>query len=219
MNTLEIYGAIGDDWDGITDKQVTGFLANMEDGPLTVRINSPGGYVSVGKTIYNRLKEYEPTVIVDGLAASAASVIAMAGKEIVMATGATMMIHDAWGLTIGPASEHEKATKELDLESDAIAAIYAERTGLDAGEIRQMMLEETWFDEQGAIDAGFATKKQGKAKKAPRDSSEVLSAIGSFRYMDHLPKADAKRTDELKNYVEERKRALYIEQRRASCVV
>lgn len=138
---------------------------------LTVRINSPGGEVHDGVAILNTLRDHKATitVIVDGLAASAASFIAMAGDEIVMNRNAEMMIHDAWGLCRGNADEMAKYVDYLEQVSDNVASIYAERAGGTADEWRSLMREETWYTAQEAVDAGLADrvaeKKTGSDSK------------------------------------------------------
>lgn len=127
---------------------------------LTVKINSGGGDLYTGIAIYNALKELDAhkTVVVEGLAASAASVIAMAGDEIQVYTGSTMMIHNARTAVIDyvSRSDAEKIVSGLEAADKAIANIYAEKTGLDVDHIRELMDAETWMVGQEAVDEGFA---------------------------------------------------------------
>ncbi|WP_029554776.1 head maturation protease, ClpP-related [Xanthobacter sp. 91] len=168
---LVLYGPVGGDWwddSGFTAMDVIQSLAQM-DGDITVRLNSGGGVAWDGVAIYNALKAYAGavTIVVEGVAASAASIIAMAGDEVEMRAGALMMIHNASTITWGTAEDHEKSRELLAKLDGQLAAIYAERTGLDLAEIRALMDAETWMDAAEAIDKGFAgTADDEKAAKA-----------------------------------------------------
>lgn len=168
---LVLYGYVGgDDFfdDGFSGKQVLEALAEL-DGDITVHINSGGGSVWDGSAIHNALKAYDGkvTVIVDGVAASSASLIAMAGKEIVMAEGAIMMIHNASFLTIGTKVDHEVSAGMLGKLDSQMTGIYARRTGAKPEDIKAMMDAETWFTADEAVKAGFADKTtQAKAAEA-----------------------------------------------------
>jgi ATP-dependent protease ClpP protease subunit len=124
-----------------------------------VRINSPGGDVFDGFAIYNLLNQHEGkvTVYVDGLAASAASVIAMAGDEIVMADNALMMIHDPWTMSVGNAAEMRETASLLDKISGSILTTYLSKSNLEAADITQKMKDESWFNAVEAVEFGFAT--------------------------------------------------------------
>ncbi|MDQ0510887.1 head maturation protease, ClpP-related [Ancylobacter amanitiformis] len=183
---IVLTGFVGDSfWDeGFTDKEVIEALAEI--GPTTdvmVRLNSGGGYVSHGKAIYNALSMHKGkvTVSVEGTAASAASVIAMAGEEIIMRRGATMMVHDPLFFTYGNAEEHKKSAEILDKEAVSIAVIYADRSGKTEDECREIMQEETWFTADEAVEEGFATSADTKKAKA----------VASFDYSiyAHAPRA------------------------------
>lgn len=168
---LVLYGPVGGDWwddSGFTPMDVIQSLAQM-DGDITVRLNSGGGVAWDGVAIYNTLKAYAGavTIVVEGVAASAASIIAMAGDDVEMRAGALMMIHNASTITWGTAEDHEKSRELLAKLDGQLAAIYAERTGLDLAEIRTLMDAETWMDAAEAIDKGFAgTADEEKAAKA-----------------------------------------------------
>lgn len=166
---LILYGFVGDNfWDeGFTARDVLNALAEVgHTTDIPVRINSSGGYVDDGVAIYNALKAHKGkvTVYVDALAASAASVIAMAGDERIMRTGSLMMIHDPASVTYGNADEHEAARTRLDKLGDLMADIYADHTGEDAETIRADMREEIWLTGDEAVKRGFATgTEQAKA--------------------------------------------------------
>ncbi|KZK95052.1 MULTISPECIES: head maturation protease, ClpP-related [unclassified Pseudovibrio] len=159
---LILYGFVGENyWDeGFTALEVLNALAlHGRDEPITARINSGGGYTDEGIAIFNALKTHKGkvSVIIDAMAASAASIIAMAGDERTMRTGAMMMIHDPAGEKRGTAAEHEAMGELLHKQADLLAGIYADVTGKTPDELRQMMVEETWMNGSEAQVQGFAT--------------------------------------------------------------
>lgn len=171
---LLLYMEIG--YWGITAQDVADQLQGRR-GDLHVRINSPGGDVFDGYAIYNMLAAYAGvvTVTVEGLAASAASFIAMAGDTIEMCLASKMMIHDASGVCMGDAAEMREWADVLDSISDTIATVYAERSGSDAGEWRAIMQAERWYGPQQAVDAGLADtivtpNRQPKPPAEPDDT-------------------------------------------------
>lgn len=164
MNELLIYSDIGEDLfgDAVSAMTVKKQLDEMPEGDLRVRINSPGGSVFDGFAIYNLLQQRgNVTVHVDGLAASAASVVAMAGDEIVMAENALMMIHDPWTMALGSSQDMRDTAELLDKIKGSIITTYASKTGLEYDRINQMMAEETWMSAKESIDMGFATSMVG----------------------------------------------------------
>jgi ATP-dependent protease ClpP protease subunit len=152
---LLLYMEIG--YWGITAQDVADQLQGRR-GDLHVRINSPGGDVFDGYAIYNMLVAYDGavTVTVEGLAASAASFIAMSGDTVEMCLASQMMIHDASGVCMGNAAEMREWADVLDSISETIATVYAERGDSDAGEWRAIMQAERWYSPQQAVDAGLA---------------------------------------------------------------
>lgn len=152
---LLLYAEIGM-W-GVTAEDVA-YALDGYNGDLHVRINSPGGDVFDGYAIYNMLAMLDGTVTVtvEGLAASAASFIAMAGDQIRVQLASQMMIHDASGLCIGNAAEMHSFGTVLDSISDTIAAVYANRAGGDPATWRDTMRAETWYGPQEAVDAKLA---------------------------------------------------------------
>lgn len=186
MKTLNITGVIGDWWDGVTEEDVIKEL-DGHSGELEVVINSPGGFAYDGIAIYNRLKDHNPTVHVIGLAASAASIIAMAGKEVHMRTGSQMMIHNAWGGIIGGAEDIAKYADHLAKLNVSIADIYGAKTG-DREAASAAMAAETWYTAEEAKEAGLATHIEGEsAEPEPANMHEVLTAMGC----KNMAKADA----------------------------
>lgn len=154
-----IYDEIDPYW-GTSSATFARDLAQIDAEAITVRINSPGGDVYEGLAILNSLRGHRAriTTVVDGLAASAASFIAMAGDEIVMGRNAEMMIHDARLWTGGNAGDLQKAAEYLDKVSENIASIYAERAGGTAEQWREIMRAETWFSADEAVAAGLADR-------------------------------------------------------------
>ena len=129
-----------------------------EDGPVTVVINSYGGDCVAAAQIYNMLAEYPHPVMVkiDGIAASAASVIAMAGNTVLMSPVACMMIHNPATVAMGDHTDMEKAIRMLNAVKDSIVNAYERKTGLSRREISRMMDAETWMDASKAVELGFA---------------------------------------------------------------
>lgn len=165
MTKLYIYDEIGGN--GITALNVVDELSKAE-GDLEVHINSGGGSVSQGIAIYNAIKQYDGEVVVyvDGLAASIASVIAMAGDKLIMAEGSLMMVHEVWTQLAGNASELRKEADVLDKHTDTILDIYEANTPLSRDEIKQMLAAETWLTAEEAFELGIADEIAGEAKLA-----------------------------------------------------
>jgi ATP-dependent protease ClpP protease subunit/phage major head subunit gpT-like protein len=155
MITLSFDGIIGDPGNTAADVRT----ALRKGGPVAVSINSPGGLATEGLAIYNILKAQDArvNVTVDALAASAASLIAMAADKITMRAGALMMVHDPAAITIGTAAAHDKTSAILNKMSEQFAAVYAARTGLTPERVRALMADETWMTGPEAVDLGFAS--------------------------------------------------------------
>lgn len=159
--SINIYDMIGMDFwtgEGITAKRIAGILRNIGDRDVVVNINSPGGDLFEGIAIYNLLRDHKRQVTcrVIGLAASAASVIMMAGDEIQVARAGFVMVHNVWVMAIGNRNDLRDAADQLETFDDAIASVYAARTGLEKKEISKLMDKETWFSGEQAIEQGFA---------------------------------------------------------------
>jgi len=161
---LILYGVI-DRWGDIDPKAVRDELKSLgKVDVLNVHINSEGGSIFAGLALYNTLRAHDATTIVhvDGIALSMASVIAMAGDEIVMAEGAMMMIHNPLWVAAGEAEELRQAADIMGKLKDQLVAIYARRTGKPAEEISGWMDAETWFTAEEAIAAGFANRTEAR---------------------------------------------------------
>jgi len=156
-------------WWGITAEEFVAELAGIE-GDVEVHINSPGGDAFDGLTIYNALASRQSgvTTVVDGLAASAASTIAMAGKTRLVSPGSMMMIHDAMGMCMGNEADMLDTARVLAKVSDSIAGIYAAHAGKTAAEWRAAMRGdgqqgwESWYTAAEAVDAGLADAMAGR---------------------------------------------------------
>ncbi|MEO1720961.1 MAG: head maturation protease, ClpP-related [Pseudomonadota bacterium] len=155
-----------------------------ESGDVTLRINSGGGVATEGAAVHAVLADYpgKKTMIIEGVAASAASLIAMAGDEIVMAPGALLMIHDPSMITLGTEEEHRQSADALSAMSETYANVYAARSGLSSEEVREMMRAETWMGPEEAVAKGFADRVQETRRSA---------AAASFNYQIYAnaPKA------------------------------
>lgn len=160
-NTITIYDVIGEDWwtgGGFTARRMNAALRSIGAKDVTVKINSPGGDVFEGFAIFNELRQHKAKVTVEvmGIAASAASYIAMAGDEIRMGLGTFLMIHNAWGVVIGNRNDLEAAAETLAQIDGAQIDIYESRTGLKRAEIEKYMDAETMFTAKDAVAKGFA---------------------------------------------------------------
>ncbi len=175
-SVLHIYDEIG--FFGITAADLVRDLAAAA-GDLEIHVNCPGGDVFEGIAIYNALSQRQGTVsvIVDGLAASAASFITQAASpgQMTVAKTASMMIHDAFGMGIGNAVDMRALADLLDQQSDNIAGIYADRSGKPVAQWRAAMRAETWYVGQEAVDAGLADTVQGGAEPARVQAAWDLS--------------------------------------------
>lgn len=188
--TLYVYDAIvatdaeAEFWGGVSAQSIVPRLLRAQEGlPLTMRINSPGGDVFGAQAIVNAMRQSKAriTVEIDGLAASAASVIAMAGDTVRISDGAMMMIHNAWTVAIGNASDMLDTAALLEKVDDTIASQYADKSKKDKEYMAGLMAAETWFTASEALAAGLVdevikagAKPQAKAwnlaaySKAPR---------------------------------------------------
>jgi ATP-dependent Clp protease protease subunit len=168
---IYLYGVIGGDWfgDGVTAKQFADDLKALGNvKQIDLRINSEGGSVFDGKAMYSLLNEHKAKIVVhiDGLAASAASFIAMAGDEINISEGGFLMIHNAYMVAIGDAREMRRSADLLDTVNKTIVDVYAARTKMDPKQIMKLMDAETWMTGQEAVTNGFANTMVANLKVA-----------------------------------------------------
>ena len=149
------------DWyGGVAPEAFVKAVRGIEAGTIHLRINSPGGSVFAARAMEQALREHKARIVVhiDGIAASAATFIAMAGDEIVMNKGAMFMIHKAWTWTAGNADDLAKEAELLAKIDGTMAQTYADRTGKDVATITGWMADETWFTADEAVEYGFADK-------------------------------------------------------------
>ena len=183
--TLRLYDPIdsyGEYW-GVSAKEFAIALAALpaDTSEIRLHINSPGGEVFEAVAILNQLRQHRARVvaIVDGIAASAASFLAVGADETIMAPNSTLMIHDAWGICIGNAADMRELGDLLDKLSDNIASIYAAKAGGSLADWRGVMLAETWFTADEAVAAGLADSVDGQDAEAKVENAFDLS---QFRY-------------------------------------
>jgi ATP-dependent Clp protease protease subunit len=180
---LYIYEVIGEDWwtgGGVTAKKVVEALDAMKGvKTLDVYINSEGGDVFEAKAIFENLKRFgaEKTVHVDGIAASAATFIAMAGDTIITAPAATWMVHEAWSVALGRAEDMRAMADVLDMENRAIAETYATRTGQPVDEMLALMAAETWMNAREARDRGFTDEIARQDEGADDEKMAATSRV------------------------------------------
>lgn len=167
---IYVYDEIG--YWGTTAGDLVNELSELQGvTAIDLHINSPGGEVFEGIAIYNCLRAHPATITtyVDGIAASIASVIAMAGNRIIMGPHSQMMIHEGSGLCIGDADEMRKMADLLDFQSDNIAGVYAARAGGTVEDWRARMRTETWYTAETAVTAGLADEV-AETVMAPADA-------------------------------------------------
>lgn len=188
--TITILDVIGHDfWDeGVTAKRISGALRRIGEQPVTVVINSPGGDMFEGLAIYNILREHKAriTVKIVGIAASAASVIAMAGDDIQISRAGFLMIHNAWVIAAGNRHDMREVAAWLEPFDEAMAGVYVARSGLQQPDIAAMMDAETYLNGQQAIDKGLADTllSRDDVMVAPDDAQAM--SLRAERRMDIL---------------------------------
>ena len=181
---LTLYGEISDTtwWgDEITPKDFKADLDALGDvEQIDIYINSPGGDVFAGESIYNMLNRHKARKIVhiDGIAASIASIVAMVGDEIIMPENAMLMIHESWTLIGGNKHELRDMAENLERIDDSLTGVYVARTGKNAADIAAMMQAETWMTAKEAVEMGFADKVEENKKIAASMKGKVLMMNG-----------------------------------------
>jgi len=234
-STINIYDIVGEDWwtgQGMTAKVVSSVLRKNKGKAITVNINSPGGDFFEGLAIYNLLKEHdgEITVRIVGMAASAASIVAMAGDTIKIAEAGFIMIHNVWTVCVGNKDDMRECMDTLTKFDDSCVALYGKKTGLADDEVEAMMAAETWISGKEAVEKGFATQfldsdeldtdeetskkanslkeielalaKAGKTRSQRRAIiKDLTSTPGAAVNDDITPCADDKLTDALASFV------------------
>lgn len=193
ISILDVIGQ--DDWtgDGVTSKRIAGALRAIGEKAVTVNLNSPGGDFFEGVAIYNLLRQHPAKVTINilGLAASSASVIAMAGDEVRIGKTGFIMVHNAWVVAVGNRHDLAEAATMMEPFDDAMASLYADRSGKTKNVAAGWMDEETWFNGEQAVDLGLAdaflagdAAVPGAAKgaaKAERRTENALIRAGLSR--------------------------------------
>ena len=171
--------------DTISAKAVKDSLDNVKED-IVIRLNSGGGDVFEGIEIYNYLKSLSNhiTIEVTALAASAASLVAMAGDKIIIRTGANMMVHEASTMAFGNKSDIQKTLNALTAIDTSIVDIYHDRTGLDRDEIVNLITNETWLTADEAINKGFADEKS--SRKSVEKQKEGVENLKDSKYVARL---------------------------------
>ncbi|MEC1771941.1 head maturation protease, ClpP-related [Schinkia azotoformans] len=197
--TLYLDGVIAEEsWfgDEVTPKQFKSELIN-EGGDITIWINSPGGDVFAASQIYNMLMDYKGhvTVKIDGIAASAASVIAMAGGDVFMSPVSMMMIHNPMTIAFGDTAEMKKAIDMLSEVKESIINAYELKTGLSRTKLSHMMDDESWFNSKKAVELGFADRimfQNETDQSEPEDGMiySQMAVVNSF--LHKLPQREKK---------------------------
>lgn len=208
-NVITMFDVIGEDWwsgGGVTAKKVAAQLRAIGDRPVEVQINSPGGDMFEGLAIYNVLREHSQpiTIKIMGMAASAASIIAMAGDTVEIGAASFLMIHNCWVVAVGNRHDMQETADFLAPFDQAMADVYAQRTGKPSPECANWMDAETYMSGSIAIERGFAdqllaadqTKVDDQTKAADRERTAItalelkLVAGGDTRAQarDHITK-------------------------------
>lgn len=199
--SISVYDVIGYDYwtgEGVTAKRVAGALRSLGAGPVTVNINSPGGDMFEGLAIYNLLREHkgEVTVKVVGLAASAASIIAMAGDTVQIARAAFFMVHNGWVIAAGNRNDFREIADWLEPFDAAMADIYVARSGMADKEARRLMDAESWIGGSDAIERGLADEllpSDQVGKGEAKASAAAVRRIEAALRTSGMPKSEAVR--------------------------
>lgn len=202
-NVISIYDVIGEDYwtgGGFTLKRLDAALRSIGRQDFEVHINSPGGDMFEGVGIYNKIRDHADAhaltvkVKVLGVAASAASVIAMAGDIIEIGASSSIMIHNCWTIAVGNRRDFAEMAQTMEQFDANMASVYEARTGNDAVAVAAMMDAETWLSGQAAIDAGFATDllPADRIKSEPNTKAQALRAEKQTERALRLAGASAK---------------------------
>lgn len=200
-NTISVLDPIGADWfgEGVTAKRVAGALRAIGNKDVVVTINSPGGDYFEGLAIYNLLREHpaKVTARVVGIAASAASVIAMAADEVQIARAGFLMIHNTWVMAAGDRHAMRDVADWLEPFDLAAVDIYAARSGIEAKEIGRMLDRETWIGGADAVEKGFADSllAADEIDSSTKNSSDTRPQNAIRKIEHYLAKAGVSRKE------------------------
>lgn len=186
-NVITILDQIGENFygEGVTAKRIAAALRSIKADEVVVDINSPGGDFFEGVAIYNLLRQdpRKVTVRILSLAASAASVIAMAGDEVQIGRAGFLMVHNAWVVAVGNRHDLVEAAATMEPFDDAMAAVYAEKAGVDRAQAAKWMDAETWFNGEDAVAAGLADAflaadvRQGQSEDNPKSALRRIDTL------------------------------------------
>lgn len=198
-DTITIYGVIGEDWygEGVTVKRIDAALRAIGDREVTVYINSPGGDMFEGIAIYNRLREHKQKVTtkVLGMAASAASVIYLAGSERQVASSAFLMIHNCWTFLSGNRHYLRAVADDMEEFDAAMSDLYGETSGQTPESIAELMDDETFIRGKRAVELGLATSILAPGEITERET-EASAQANALKAMDTaLAKAGMPRSE------------------------
>lgn len=201
-NTITILDVIGEDYwsgGGVTSKRVSAALRAIGDQDVVVEINSPGGDFFEGVAIYNALRQHphKVTVRILGLAASAASVIAMAGDEIEIGKTGFLMVHNAWVVALGNRHDLIEAAETMAPFDDAMATVYSDRAGVRKSKAAEWMDNETYFNGEQVVELGLATGFLSPDQiSEDQTKAEAAKGVNATRRIDaRLAKTGMPRTE------------------------
>ncbi|RMX06720.1 Clp protease ClpP [Corticibacter populi] len=200
-NTISILDVIGEDWwtgEGVTSKRIAGALRAIGERDVIVNINSPGGDMFEGVAIYNMLREHAGRVTVNilGLAASAASIIAMAGDEIRIGRPSFLMIHNCWCLAAGNRHDFAELSEQMEPFDAAMADVYQARTSIDLQRIQTLMDKESWIGGSAAVADGWADALLGDdaiASDGDGAKAAAIRRIEAALRASGMPRSEAQR--------------------------
>ncbi|GFM48971.1 Clp protease ClpP [Pseudomonas cichorii] len=197
--TITVYGVIGEDWygEGVTLKRIDAALRSIGERDVTVYINSPGGDMFEGIAIYNRLKQHshKVTTKVLGMAASAASIIYLAGSDRQVASSAFLMIHNCWTFLAGNRHYLRDVANDMEEFDAAMADLYAETSGQTSEDMAELMDDETYIRGKRAVELGLATSVLSSTEITERETEESTQT-NALKAMDvALAKAGMPRSE------------------------
>lgn len=196
---IMLYGIIGPSELGyISAMDVIETLAVVENKNIAIRINSAGGSVDQGIAIYNSIKRRrgKTTIFIDSVAASIASVVAMAGDEIIMAKGSKLMVHKPWTMVQGNAEDLRQMADLLDKYSEGLYDIYGDRTGLPRERLEEMLSKETWLTDKEAVELKFADSIEGVVTESPSVPKGMFAEVPQD--VQQVEMKSTKRIDQLR---------------------
>ena len=209
--TIYLYDAIvgsnleADFYGGISPEDFSQLLDSIQAPVINLRVNSPGGNVFGARAMQNAIRRSQAKVIahVDGLAASAASVLILAADEIVMGEGSFLMIHNAWTIAAGNSRDMRKQADDLEEIDASIIQSYADRTGMPAGQIKDMMEAETWIGADKAVDLGFANQKSSAISNASQTKWDLSAYANAPAKNEIKEPSQSDMTEETKPFQKE----------------